>query len=83
MFFWSWMFDQSWSVSLAIFQRRVPFRLMNWMHGLMSYPAIKKSSPIVEILIAYEAATLLQKHGYRVCRLIDGLPDWQGLNLPV
>jgi rhodanese-related sulfurtransferase len=30
-----------------------------------------------------EAVVLLQKHGYRVLRLIDGLPDWQALNLPV
>jgi rhodanese-related sulfurtransferase len=32
---------------------------------------------------ADEAVTLLQKHGYRARRLIDGLPDWQALNLPV
>lgn len=34
-------------------------------------------------VFADEAVTLLQKHGYRVRRLIDGLPDWQALNLPV
>jgi rhodanese-related sulfurtransferase len=34
-------------------------------------------------VFADEAVTLLQKHGYRVRRLIDGLPDWQALNLLV
>jgi rhodanese-related sulfurtransferase len=34
-------------------------------------------------VFADEAVTLLQKHGYRARRLIDGLPDWQSLNLPV
>ncbi len=34
-------------------------------------------------VFADEAVTLLQKHGYRARRLIDGLPDWQALNLPV
>jgi len=34
-------------------------------------------------VFADEAVTLLQKRGYRARRLIDGLPDWQALNLPV
>jgi rhodanese-related sulfurtransferase len=34
-------------------------------------------------VFADEAVTLLQEHGYRARRLIDGLPDWQVLNLPV
>ena len=34
-------------------------------------------------VFADEAVTLLQNHGYRARRLIDGLPDWQALNLPV
>jgi rhodanese-related sulfurtransferase len=34
-------------------------------------------------VFADEAVTLLQNHGYRVRRLIDGLPDWQALDLPV
>ena len=34
-------------------------------------------------VFACEAVILVQKHGYRVRRLIDGLPDWQGLYLPV
>jgi rhodanese-related sulfurtransferase/DNA-binding MarR family transcriptional regulator len=34
-------------------------------------------------VFADEAVTLLQKHGYRARRLIDGLPDWQTLHLPV
>jgi len=34
-------------------------------------------------VFADEAVTLLQKHGYRARRLVEGLPDWQGLNLPV
>lgn len=34
-------------------------------------------------IFADEAVTLLQKHGYRVRRLVEGLPDWQALNLPV
>src|SRR6266498_3975708 len=34
-------------------------------------------------VFADEAVTLLQKHGYRVRRLVEGLPDWQALNLPV
>src|ERR671922_2962256 len=34
-------------------------------------------------VFADEAVTLLQKHGYRARRLVDGLPDWQALNLPV
>jgi rhodanese-related sulfurtransferase/DNA-binding transcriptional ArsR family regulator len=34
-------------------------------------------------VFADEAVTLLLKHGYRARRLIDGLPDWQALNLPV
>jgi rhodanese-related sulfurtransferase len=34
-------------------------------------------------VFADEAVTLLQKHGYRARRLLDGLPDWQALNLPV
>ena len=34
-------------------------------------------------VFADEAVALLQKHGYRARRLIDGLPDWQALNLPV
>jgi rhodanese-related sulfurtransferase/predicted transcriptional regulator len=34
-------------------------------------------------VFADEAVTLLQKHGYRARRLINGLPDWQALNLPV
>jgi rhodanese-related sulfurtransferase len=34
-------------------------------------------------VFADEAVALLQKNGYRARRLIDGLPDWQALNLPV
>ena len=34
-------------------------------------------------VFADEAVILLQKHGYRVRRLVEGLPDWQALNLPV
>jgi rhodanese-related sulfurtransferase/DNA-binding MarR family transcriptional regulator len=34
-------------------------------------------------VFADEAVTLLQKHGYRSRRLVEGLPDWQALNLPV
>jgi rhodanese-related sulfurtransferase len=34
-------------------------------------------------VFADEAVTLLQKHGYRARRLIDGLPDWQAQHLPV
>jgi rhodanese-related sulfurtransferase/predicted transcriptional regulator len=34
-------------------------------------------------VFADEAVNLLQKHGYRVRRLVEGLPDWQALNLPV
>ena len=34
-------------------------------------------------VFADEAVTLLQNHGYRARRLIDGMPDWQALNLPV
>ena len=34
-------------------------------------------------VFADEAVTLLQKHGYSARRLVEGLPDWQMLNLPV
>ena len=34
-------------------------------------------------LFADEAVTLLQKHGYQARRLVEGLPDWQALHLPV
>jgi rhodanese-related sulfurtransferase/predicted transcriptional regulator len=34
-------------------------------------------------VFADEAVMLLQKHGYRVRRLVEGLPDWQALHLPV
>ena len=34
-------------------------------------------------VFADEAVTLLQKHGYSARRLVEGLPDWQALNLPV
>ena len=34
-------------------------------------------------VFADEAVTLLQKHGYRSRRLVEGLPDWQALDLPV
>ena len=34
-------------------------------------------------VFADEAVNLLQKYGYRVRRLVEGLPDWQALNLPV
>lgn len=34
-------------------------------------------------VFADEAVILLQKHGYRARRLVEGLPDWQALNLPV
>ena len=34
-------------------------------------------------VFADEAVALLQKHGYRARRLVEGLPDWQALNLPV
>jgi rhodanese-related sulfurtransferase len=34
-------------------------------------------------VFADEAVTLLQKHGYHARRLVEGLPDWQALNLPV
>jgi rhodanese-related sulfurtransferase len=34
-------------------------------------------------VFADEAVTLLQKNGYSARRLVEGLPDWQALNLPV
>jgi rhodanese-related sulfurtransferase len=34
-------------------------------------------------VFADDAVTLLQNHGYRARRLVEGLPDWQALNLPV
>jgi rhodanese-related sulfurtransferase len=34
-------------------------------------------------VFADEAVTLLQNRGYRARRLLEGLPDWQALNLPV
>jgi len=34
-------------------------------------------------VFADEAVILLEKHGYRARRLVEGLPDWQALNLPV
>ncbi len=34
-------------------------------------------------VFADEAVALLKKHGYRARRLVEGLPDWQALNLPV
>jgi rhodanese-related sulfurtransferase len=34
-------------------------------------------------VFADEAVALLQKQGYRARRLVEGLPDWQALNLPV
>jgi rhodanese-related sulfurtransferase len=34
-------------------------------------------------VFADEAVTFLQKHGYRARRLVEGLPDWQALDLPV
>jgi rhodanese-related sulfurtransferase len=34
-------------------------------------------------VFADEAVSLLQKRGYRARRLVEGLPDWQALNLPV
>ena len=34
-------------------------------------------------VFADEAVTLLQKHGYNALRLVEGLPDWQALNLPI
>ncbi len=34
-------------------------------------------------MFADEAVALLQKHGYHARRLVEGLPDWQALNLPV
>jgi len=34
-------------------------------------------------VFADEAVTLLQNHAYRARRLVEGLPDWQALNLPV
>jgi rhodanese-related sulfurtransferase len=34
-------------------------------------------------VFADEAVTLLQQRGYRARRLVEGLPDWQALNLPV
>ena len=34
-------------------------------------------------VFADEAVALLQRHGYRARRLVEGLPDWQVLNLPV
>jgi rhodanese-related sulfurtransferase/DNA-binding transcriptional ArsR family regulator len=34
-------------------------------------------------VFADEAVTLLQKHGYSARRLVEGLPDWHALNLPV
>jgi rhodanese-related sulfurtransferase len=34
-------------------------------------------------VFADEALILLEKHGYRARRLVEGLPDWQALNLPV
>ena len=34
-------------------------------------------------VFADDAVALLHKHGYRARRLVEGLPDWQALNLPV
>jgi rhodanese-related sulfurtransferase len=34
-------------------------------------------------VFADEAVALLQRHGYRARRLVEGLPDWQALYLPV
>lgn len=34
-------------------------------------------------VFADEAVTLLQERGFRARRLVEGLPDWQALNLPV
>jgi len=34
-------------------------------------------------VFADDAVALLQKHGYRARRLVEGLPDWQALDLPV
>jgi len=34
-------------------------------------------------VFADEAVTLLQKQGYRARRLVEGLPDWKALDLPV
>jgi rhodanese-related sulfurtransferase/DNA-binding transcriptional ArsR family regulator len=34
-------------------------------------------------VFADEAVALLQRHGYRARRLVEGLPDWHALNLPV
>ena len=34
-------------------------------------------------VFADEAVILLQKHGYRARRLVEGLPDWQARSLPV
>jgi rhodanese-related sulfurtransferase len=34
-------------------------------------------------VFADEAVTLLQEHGYRARRLVEGLPDWQARSLPV
>ena len=34
-------------------------------------------------VFADEAVALLQRHGYRARRLVEGLPDWQALKLPV
>jgi rhodanese-related sulfurtransferase len=34
-------------------------------------------------VFADEAVTMLQQHGYRVRRLVEGFPDWQALNFPV
>ncbi len=34
-------------------------------------------------VLAYDAVTLLLQHGYAARRLVEGLPDWQALDLPV
>jgi len=34
-------------------------------------------------VFADEAVALLQRHGYRARRLVEGLPDWQALRFPV
>jgi rhodanese-related sulfurtransferase len=34
-------------------------------------------------VLSYEAVVLLRERGYRVRRLVDGLPEWRSAGLPV
>jgi rhodanese-related sulfurtransferase len=34
-------------------------------------------------VLSYEAVALLRERGFRVRRLVDGLPEWRSAGLPV